>query len=288
MTQTTSWASLTIGAFLGAVGVTSGYKWAFVYNALSFVISLLCVSQLRRPGGFRAEGSRKKQTKTGFGQYREGLAYMRATPLVAGVAMISLGWASGGGAAQILFSLFGEKVFHAGAWGIGIIWGCAGVGLLIGAAIAYWLGKRLSFTGYKRTIPIVYLIHGGAYVLFSLMPTLAWACVFIALSRAAVAISSVINFSQLLRHVEDRFRGRVFATLESLTWSMMMISMMGAGAASIKYSPRVIGAVAGAVSSTTAFFWWWADWRGKLREPPAQPIAPGADEEIKAEPPLAS
>lgn len=288
MTQTTSWASLTIGAFLGAVGVTSGYEWAFVYNALSFVISLLCVSQLRREGGFRAKGARKKQTKTGFGQYREGLGYMRATPLVAGVAMISLGWASGGGAAQILFSLFGEKVFHAGAWGIGIIWGCAGIGLLIGAAIAYWLGKRLSFTGYKRTIPIVYLIHGGAYVLFSQMPTIAWACVFIALSRAAVAISSVLNFSQLLRHVEDRFRGRVFATLESLTWSMMMISMMGAGAASIRYSPRVIGAIAGGVSSTTAFFWWWADWRGKFPEPPAQPIAPGADREIKAEPPLAS
>ena len=288
MTQTTSWASLTIGAFLGAIGVTSGYQWAFVYNALSFVISLLCVSQLRREGGFRAEGGRKRQEKTGLGQYREGLRYMRATPLVAGVAIVSVGWASGGGAAQILFSLFGEKVFHAGAWGIGIIWGCAGIGLLIGGAVAYWLGKRLSFTGYKRTIPIVYLIHGGAYVLFSQMPTIAWACVFIALSRAAVAISSVLNYSQLLHHVEDRFRGRVFASLESLTFATMMISMMGAGTATMKYSPRTIGAVSGAISSTTALFWWWADWRGKLAEPPEQAIAPGADLEIKAEPPLPS
>lgn len=288
MTQTTSWASLTIGAFLGAMGVQSGYQWAFGFNALSFVISALCISQLRRRGGFRAEGSRKKQEKTGFGQYREGLSYMRATPLVAGVAMISVGWASGGGAAQVLFSLFGEKVFHAGAAGIGIIWGCAGIGLLIGAAIAYRMGKRLSFIGYKRTIPIVYLIHGGAYVLFSQMPTLAWACVFIAVSRAAVAISSVLNYSQLLHHVEDRFRGRVFATLESLTWSMMMISMMGAGTASIRYSPRTIGAWSGAISSTTALFWWWADWRGKLPEPPSHATAPGADAEIMAEPPLAS
>ena len=288
MTQTTSWACLTIGALLAARGVQSGYQLAFTYNALSFVISLLCISRLKRPGGFRAEGGRKKREKTGLAQYREGLSYMRATPLVTAVAMISLGWASGGGAAQILFSLFGEQVFHAGASGIGIIWGCAGIGLLIGASIAYWLGKRLSFTGYKRTIPIVYLIHGGAYVLFSQMPTIAWACVFIAISRAAVAISSVLNFSQLLHHVENRFRGRVFATLESLTWSMMMISMMGAGTATIKYSPRTIGAVAGLISSTTAFFWWWRDWRGKIPEPPAQSIEPGLDEEIKAEPPLAS
>jgi MFS family permease len=288
MTQTTSWASLTIGAFLGAMGVQSGYQWAFFFNALSFVISALCISQLRRPGGFRAEGSEKKQEKTGFAQYREGLSYMRATPLVAGVAMISVGWASGGGAAQVLFSLFGEKVFHAGAAGIGIIWGCAGIGLLIGASIAYRMGKRLSFIGYKRTIPIVYLIHGGAYVLFSQMPTIAWACVFIAISRAAVAISSVLNYSQLLHHVEDRYRGRVFATLESLTWSTMMVSMMGAGTASIAYSPRTIGAWSGAISSTTALFWWWADWRGKLPEPPSQAVAPWVEAEIKAEPPVAS
>ena len=288
MTQTTSWASLTIGAFLGAVGVSSGFQLAFVYNALSFVISFLCIWQLRRPGGFRAEGGRRaKHEKTGFAQYREGLGYMRATPLVAGVAMISLGWASGGGAAQILFSLFGEKVFNAGAMGIGIIWGFAGVGLLIGAGIAYWLGKRLTFSGYKRTIPIVYVIHGGAYVVFSQMPTLAWACVFIALSRAAVAVSSVLNYTQLLHHVEDRFRGRVFATLESLTWSMMMVSMMAAGTASIHYSPRTIGACAGVISSTTAFFWWWADWRGKFPEPPEQTVSPGADQEVIAEPPLA-
>ena len=289
VTQTTSWASLTIGACLGAEGVAkAGYEWAFVYNALSFVISLLCISQLRRVGGFRPPDSRKKQTKTGFAQYRDGLNYMRATPLVAAVAMISLGWASGGGAAQILFSLFGEKVFHAGASGIGIIWGFAGIGLLIGGTIAHWLGPRLSFKGYKRTIPIVYVIHGGSYVLFSQMPTIEWACVFIAISRAAVAISAVLNFSQLLHHVEDRFRGRVFATLESLTWSMMMISMMSAGTATLRYSPRTIGAVSGIISSTTALFWWWADWRGKLPEPPMQAVTAGEDEEVKAEPPLAS
>ena len=288
MTQTTSWASLTIGAFLGAVGVTSGYELAFVYNALSFVISFLCISQLRHEGGFKAESGHKKEERTGLAQYREGLGYMRRTPLVAGVAMISLGWASGGGAAQILFSLFGEKVFHAGAFGIGVIWGCAGVGLLIGASVAYWLGKRLTFRGYKRTIPIVYVIHGGAYIVFSQMPTIAWACVFIALSRAAVAVSSVLNYTQLLHHVEDRFRGRVFATLESLTWSMMMISMMAAGTASVSYSPRLIGACSGFISSTTAFFWWWADWRGKFPEPPEQAVAPGADQEVIAEPPLAS
>lgn len=284
MTQTTSWASLTLGAFLGAVGVSSGYLIAFGFNALSFLISAACISQLRWPEGFQAASSALRR-KTGAMQYREGLRYMRSTPLVAGIAMVSIGWASGGGAAQILFSLFGEKVFHAGPMGIGVIWGCAGVGLLIGGAIGYYLGKRLTFEQYKRTIALVYLIHGGAYVVFSQMPPIAWACVFIALSRAAVAVSSVMNMSQLLRHVEDRFRGRVFATLESITWSVMLLSMMAAGTASIGSSPRAIGMWSGIVSSTTAIFWTWANWTGRLPEPAAvsEPAANRNDEpEVEA------
>jgi len=90
---------------------------------------------------------------------------------------------------------------------------------------------------------------------------------FISISRAAVGVSSVLNFAQLLRHVSNEYRGRVFATIESWTWMTMMISMALAGAASQKVSPRTIGAVAGCLSASTAFFWGWANWRGKLSEP---------------------
>jgi MFS family permease len=283
MTQTTGWASLTIGAFLGAVGAQFGFKIAFGFNALSFVISALCISQLQRESGFRPVQVERKHRQTGLVQYRDGLRYMRATPLVFGIAMLGVGWASGGGAAQILFSLFGEKVFNAGPIGIGVIWGFAGIGLLIGGSIAYWLGKRISFVQYKRTVAIAYVIHGGTYILFSQMPTIGLACFFIMLSRAAIAVSSVLNFSQLLHHVEDRYRGRVFATLESMQWSTMMLSMMATGAATTAYSPRVIGAWAGAISSTTAIFWTWANATGRLPEPPRQPVAAIEEDEIHTE-----
>lgn len=291
MTQTTSWASLTIGAFLGAVGSSVGFDVAFTCNAASFVVSALCISRLSSPDGFRAAGAALKKTaggfKQGLAQYRDGLRYMRSTPLVAGIAVISIGWASGGGAAQILFSLFGEKVFNAGRMGIGVIWGCAGLGLLIGGTVGHWLRRRLSFEQYKYTVAIAYLIHGGAYVVFSQMKTMAWACFFIGLSRAAVAVSSVLNFSQLLHHVEDQYRGRVFATLESISWATMMLSMMAAGAASTNYSPRIIGAVAGVVSSLTAIAWTWLNWSGRLPEP-AERFVEKVEEELVTEPRTAS
>ena len=56
LTQTTGWTTLTIGAFLGGASVGGfGYQWAFAANALSFLVSALCISRLYlTAGGFRA------------------------------------------------------------------------------------------------------------------------------------------------------------------------------------------------------------------------------------------
>jgi len=273
LTQTTQWTTLTIGSFLGGTSVMQfGYRWAFVFNALSFLFSALCISRLFvKRGGFRAERSvelTEADVVRPWREYTDGLRYLRSSPLIMGIVLIAAGWASGGGAAQILFSLFGELVFHRGPAGIGYLWASAGIGLLAGGAFAHWLGKRVSFNGYKRSISICYLIHGASYIVFSQMPSFPLAVFFLALSRAGVAVSSVLNFSQLLRHVSDEYRGRVFATMETVTWAVMMLSMAGAGVASLSYSPRTIGVVSGILSSTTAVFWFWANAAGRLPEPP--------------------
>jgi hypothetical protein len=173
-------------------------------------------------------------------EYKEGLRYMRGVPLVMGLLLINVGWASGGGAAQILFTIFGEIVFNRGPAGLGTIWSFAGLGLLAGGALGYAFGRGLSFTNYKRAIVVCYIVHGGSYVLFSQMRSFGWALFFIALSRAGVAMSSVLNMSQLLRIVPDALRGRVFATMESVTWSVMLISMTLAGIGCEYWNPRTI------------------------------------------------
>jgi hypothetical protein len=204
-------------------------------------------------------------------------------PLILGLAMVNVGWATGGGAAQILFTVFGELVFNRGPYGLGLIWGCAGVGLVCGGGLAYAFGRRLSFANYKRAIVVCYIVHGGSYILFSQVRSFTWALVFIALSRAGVGFSSVMNMSQLLRHVPDQFRGRVFATMETTTWSVMMISMLLAGVASQYWDPRTIGTIAGALSSTTAIFWGWAEFTGRLPEPAREGVEP-EEIEIHGEP----
>jgi MFS family permease len=273
LTQTTQWTNLTIGTFLGATVVGIGYEWAFTFNAISFLLSAWAIWNLRPPKGkqFRAEHRDLTETEVirPWHEYREGLRYMRSVPLVFAIALLAVGWATGGGAAQILFTLFGEVVFNRGAAGIGTIWGCGGMGLLLGGAFANWLGRRLSFKDYKLAVFVDYVIHGGAYVLFSQMRRFELALLFIFVSRAAMSVNSVLNYSYILKTVSDQYRGRVFATIETFTWTMMMLSMMGAGIASTHYSPRTIGTVAGLLSSSTAIFWGWANWTGRLPLPEA-------------------
>jgi MFS family permease len=271
LTQTTQWATLTAGTLLAGFSAAKfGYASAFLINSFSFLFSAAAIARIAVPSGFRA-ARRVEIPVRPWHEYREGLAYMRSIPLLMGIAMISAGWALGGGAAQILFALFGEQVFHRGASGIGSIWGVAGIGLLAGGAIGHWVGKHLDFQGYKRAVTISYLLHGAAYMLFSQLESFSAALVAMLFSRVGMAVTSVLNYSQLLRHTPDEFRGRVFASLESLRWSVMIVSMAGAGIASQYVSARTIGLVAGAFGTMTAGAWAWADWRGWLLEPHPEP-----------------
>ena len=118
------------------------------------LLSVFCRGDLaagRAGGSFRAQ---RQAPQAGsvvrpWHEYREGLQYIRSTPLILGIGLLSVGWAAGGGAAQILFTLFGEQVFKRGAAGIGEIWGMAGVGLLIGGALAHLIGRRMGFAGIQ-------------------------------------------------------------------------------------------------------------------------------------------
>jgi MFS family permease len=268
LTQTTGWATLTAGALLGGWGAAKfGYTAAFLLNSASFVFSAWCIWRIQMPeiAQMLPRGVRKRGG--GARDYLDGLAYLRSVPLMLGIAMISVGWAIGGGAAQILFALFAEQVFHRGAAGIGEIWGFAGLGLLIGGAIGHAIGLRATFASYKRTVAISYIVHGAGYMLFSQADSFTAALVLITLSRVGMSVSSVLNATQLLVHTPDRFRGRVFSTMESVRNSVMIFSVSGAGLASRYYGPRTIGLVAGGFGALTAIAWAWADWTGHLPEP---------------------
>ncbi len=268
LTQTTQWATQIVGTMLAGYSIAwLGYTTAFIINAFAFLVSAGTTLALRLPpGGFRA-----KRESVGmlwpWREYREGLSYIRATPLVLGIGLISVGWAAGGGATQLLFVLFGEQVFGRGPQGVGSMAGFAGIGLLIGGLMGHAIGARVGFRGYKRTVGAAYVSHGVLFIAFALMQDYVTALIVLAASRIGMAITTVLNTAQLLKHTPDEYRGRVFGTMESLRWSTMIVSMAAASFAADIVSPRVIGVVAGFLGAATGVAWAYANWRGKLPEP---------------------
>ena len=275
LTQTTSWFTLAIGTMLGGLSTAQfGYRGAFVFNAFSFLVSAAAILALRSPEGhFRPEPLLGLPVRESHYQlFREGLGYMLRNPLILGIGLLQIGWSSGGGAAQVLFTLFGEVVFHRGSIGTGLIWSAAGVGLVVGGLFSHRIGERMGFAQYKHAVTISFLVMGLSYTAFSLMPIIWGAMFFIALSRIAMGTNSVLNRTILLTHVPDALRGRVLTSVDVLLHSSMMLSMGAAGIASTHYSPRQIGVAAGLLTASTALFWAWANAAGKLKEP--EKIAP--------------
>jgi MFS family permease len=251
-----------------------GYEWAFVANACSFFFSAFAIWKVRAPEGetFCAEKVEAVvQRRHVFSDFADSLGYMRRTPLVLAIALAGVGWATGGGAAQILFTLFGQQVYNRGPAGVGLIWGFAGVGLVLGGILGHSLGRRLSYERYLHAIWIGFFVHGIAYVLFSVGDLLN-AVVFITLSRVAMGANNVQNRTMLLKHVPDAMRGRVYTTVEAMSNATMMISLTMASIATRHYSPRSIAFVAGLFSTATAIPWAWATFARKLPEPAVEPV----------------
>ncbi len=282
LTQTTAWLTLSIGTMFGGVSAMQfGFGWAFAANAMSFLVSAWAVRRMANPDGhFRPGGVSRvlKRRIAGWRDFTDGLRYMRTRPLIFAIGMAGVGWATGGGAAQILFTLFGEIVFKRGPAGVGLIWSFAGVGLVIGGLYGHRIGNHLTFIDYKRLLGVSFLVHGLAYIAFAMMPTIWLSLIFIMLSRACVGLNNVLNRTIMLTHVPDGFRGRVFTTVETMLNVTMMVSLGVAAWASTIFPIRTIGIVAGLLSCSTALYWAWAEATGRLVRPPANDMGQDIEE----------
>jgi MFS family permease len=168
-----------------------------------------------------------------------------------------------------LFTLFGQNVYGRGAAGIGLIWGCAALGLVGGGLLGHYLGTRLTYAGYLHAITLGLAIHGIAYVVFG-TGGLVTGCLFVALSRVAVGSINVQNRTMLLKHVPDELRGRVYTTVDAVTQFSMMLSLGVASVATAVFTPREIAVTVGVLSTVVVLPWAWAAATGRLPEPAPQ------------------
>ncbi|HEU4768479.1 MAG TPA: MFS transporter [Pyrinomonadaceae bacterium] len=259
---------MSLGAALG--GWTSskiGYQWAFIINAVSFLLSAYSIwlvpdeATRTRPDSAAEPKPKQSLYKGYWSDIREGWSYIVTHAPVATILLVNIVWAVGGGAISLITDRLGALVF-AGENGIdadaaiGVLYFANGLGLFVGMMIARRVGGYFELK--SRTIAYIgwsLFIQGIFFALMGVMPTLLWASVMLFISRVLLGAEFAVQETLLMRLVPDKLRGRVSTTDragEMLIWSL---STAVAGWSLHAITPRALTIVAGLLSGVAGLLW---------------------------------
>ena len=253
-----SWAAmLAIGAALGGVvAALLGTGAAFVINAVGYLVSAGCISTVSIPRSPTTEVSPTGHSRNGWQDFWHGLCYMCTRAHVLRLLSVKA-WSAGvGGGLLVLFALFAEGIFQAGAMGMGVLYMTRGLGAMLGPLLARRLIGETS-EAMLRTISVAFCISASFHLAFAYMPTLWLAAAALFLATMAANVLWVFSSTLLQLSVPDAYRGRVFATDFALFTIVMSVSTFVTGW-SLDHSaatPRTLAALLGGLLFLPGLLW---------------------------------
>ena len=224
-----------VGALLFRI---AGARGAFALNAASFALSAVLLVRLGVASRTAtADGPRERFTP--FADMREGLRYTLQTPVARGILLVmslALLLLAAQGPFQIaLVSDVLAPRSSGSTWAVilGAMTAAFGTGMVLGSAISPWLSGRAR----PRALFVAsFVIAGGSYLFASRTSVVvavvgAWCVIGLAGGTINVIYETLLQVG-----TPDRFRGRVFATVESAqdgayVLGAALIATIGAGIA---------------------------------------------------------
>jgi MFS family permease len=226
ITQGTSAAAGIIGPPLAApLLFTAGIEWALILNALSFVLSYVVIRNVRMPD----VEVQRSATGDGTGFWREfrvGLQTMMRSRVIRTMVIVGV---IANIAAQVFNALgvfFVITNLHTQARFFGFQDTMLGTGVVIGAAVAGWLGVRL---GPARTIWVSLVLFGLFLGVYARMSSFLIALGVLLLAAIPLGAMNTAVSPLLVRTVPREVLGRVFATFIPAIQSMSILGVAVAG-----------------------------------------------------------
>ncbi|MCL0044179.1 MFS transporter [Dehalococcoidia bacterium] len=239
-----------IGPALGGVilsiagGDIFGAGMSFYIVFVAYLIMAWAMLQIRMPFITRATDGNLLQSVWG------GMKYIMSRRTIGFIIAISYLNGYFGLSFMLLMPVFAKDILGVGPSGLGVLVSASGVGGLIGTIALASLGESA-----PRWALMLWgsLFLGITIVAFAFSP---WFTLSVILVGVAGAMTSVYNVSvmttmQLL--LPDEFRGRVTA-IRGLSWSLMPLGSLQAGAFATLMSPRFAVAFGGCVVIGFALF----------------------------------
>ncbi|MGG3162672.1 MFS transporter [Geobacillus stearothermophilus] len=220
------------GAFFTAIW---GLQFAFTFNSVSFLVSALLTMGITFP-----RTGTKSNKITYKEQIKSFLSLCKKSRLLRAIIVLSALWPVGGGAINVLLSVYSFQVFDMGQQGVGIFYGSLGLGFVIGGIFADYISQNL-----KKMAAAGFILEGISLSIVSVSPYFSLASLMLFLGTVGSSIGIASTNTLVMEAVSIDEQGKVFGTLATLRNSILGISMFVAGLLLEWIQPRVLGFLGG-------------------------------------------
>ena len=261
---------LVVGASLGGVvSAAVGPYACFAMTVGCLLMSAWLVWRIRCP--LQAAGSGPPGRAAPFAAIREALGYIGGRPRVAALVTVKSAVGLGNGA-LVAFPLLATAVYGIGdEMGTGLLFAARGLGALIGPLLFAWVLSREKWL--LPSLALSMALFGVAYLGVAATTAFWVALPLVVVAHLAGGGNWVISNFALQTEVPDALRGRVLAADMMIATLAIAVSQLVAGAFVDGVPPRVVIAVAGAVTLAYAVVWRLVTLR-LMRRAPAVGAAP--------------
>jgi MFS family permease len=249
---------LAAGAALGGlVTMRFGRDVSFIVDSVSFLGSAIMLWRMR--GRFSEVREEHREHPPIVESVRETIRYARANPRVLALLTSKGGYGIGAGVVAML-SVFGREVFHAGAFGIGLLYAARGVGALLGPFLARFAASHDD--QLYRLTSLCVTVFGVGYIVLGLSHSLLVGAGAILLAHLGGGAQWQTSTYGLQKEVPDWIRGRVFSADYGFVTLTMSLSSLAAGIMSDRFGPMI--ATVGTATMCLLWATFWGIWTWKL------------------------
>lgn len=247
---------LLFQAFGGLAGAAAvgllGWRWAFLINAASYLLSAWCTWRVR--GGQRrgsSAGAREGMVRAFLAGLRYAWCRRQVRALLAIEALFCLGL----GGTIVAMTQMALRTYHLGDGGVGWFYAVQGG---TGVIVLLWAAPRIQRLPAERQLTVLgasCLGEGVATAAFGLAPGLAAALACWAAASAADVVYGPAAMAALLRNATNAVRGRLVALWTATATAGLAGSSLAAGVLLTRYPPAPVLLGAGILMVSAGLIW---------------------------------
>ena len=222
-----------VGPALGAFLIAAFAPAPFALNSIAYAVALVCVLSLK--GTFKPKPSKAKPNwKAELG---EAYAFLKSSPLLRSLALITGGWNLLFQMSAIALVLHVQENLGLGAMAYGLLLAADAFG---GITAGFASQRIIARFGPKRTAQLCLMFSAPSFLGIALAPNWVTLALTLAAFQFTGLLWNIVSVSYRQRKIPDAMLGRVNSLYRLLAWGLMPIGLILSGLI-VRFAEPIIG-----------------------------------------------